>query len=232
MTPSMQTSAQPLILLSAFNGERFIGEQIESIRAQDYSDWRLLVRDDASSDTTVEIVRQIASRDPRIELLTDERGNLGAWASFGILLEEAAKRGASYAFFADQDDVWKPGKISMQLALLRRLESEQGPNRPVLVHTDLEIVDDDLKPIHPSFHQYQQMSFDPADPLGVLMLHNAVVGCTVAANRALISLANPLPAGSAHDWWLALCAAVTGVIRSTGNATVRYRQHAANTIGA
>jgi len=76
------------------------------------------------------------------------------------------------------------------------------------------------------------MSYDPDDPLGVLLLHNTVVGCTVAINRALIDVAAPLPRGSAHDWWLALCAASTGVIRSTGTPTVKYRQHSSQAIGA
>jgi glycosyltransferase involved in cell wall biosynthesis len=221
-----------LVLLSSYNGARYIAEQIESIRAQTVHDWRLLVRDDGSTDETKSIVRRFSSLDDRIEMLGDNRGNVGPWASFGLLLSAAAKAGARYLFLSDQDDVWIPTKMAGQLEALRRTERSHGTSRPILTHSDLEVVGDKLEPIHPSYRQFQNLSHDVDDPLRTLLIHNGMVGCTIAMNRALLDFALPLPLGSAHDWWLGLCAAATGTIVTSAERTVRYRQHASNVIGA
>jgi len=227
-------SANPevLVVLSTYNGAQFIREQIESIRAQSFRDWMLLIRDDGSSDDTVPIITQLMKREPRIALLGDSLGNIGAWQSFGLLLSAARERGARYLFFSDQDDVWLKPKMSAQLDLLRALEHSSRRSLPVLVHSDLVVVNENLRRIHPSFREFQHTSYDPGDPLGTLLIHNTVVGCTVAINQPLIELADPLPADAPHDWWLSLCAASAGRIASVAEPMVLYRQHASNAIGA
>src|SRR5215210_3773596 len=95
-----------LIVLSSYNGEKFIAKQIDSIRRQTHPAWKLLVRDDGSSDRTVDIVEALIEDDNRISLLCDARGNLGPAASFGVLLEHALRSDAGYFALADQDDVW------------------------------------------------------------------------------------------------------------------------------
>src|SRR3954464_5108973 len=82
-----------LILLSSFNGHKFITDQINSIRRQTYSAWTLLVRDDGSTDGTVDLVESLARQDGRIALLRDRKGNLGPAASFGVLLSHALESG-------------------------------------------------------------------------------------------------------------------------------------------
>jgi len=221
-----------LVLLSSFNGARYIRDQIESIRAQTFRDWRLLIRDDGSSDETSSIVRTLSAQDGRIEILSDHSGNVGAYPSFGLLLLAAAKTSALYVFLSDQDDVWIPTKMAEQIETVRRAEKSLGVSHPILAHTDLEVVDEKLQPIHPSFRQYQGFSHDREHPLETLLIHNGIMGCTIAINRALLDVAVPLPAGLHHDWWLGLCAAATGTIISTGEKTVRYRQHGSNTVGA
>ncbi|MBA2707646.1 MAG: glycosyltransferase family 2 protein [Gemmatimonadaceae bacterium] len=220
------------VVLSAYNGGRYIAEQIESIRGQSLTGWNLVVRDDGSRDDTVSTVRKLIARDPRISLMSDAQGNLGPWASFGKLLSHACDRGADYVFMSDQDDVWVPTKMEQQLDLLREAGRSEGRETPALVHSDLEVVDSDLRPLHPSFSAFQKMSYNTNDPLRTLLIHNAVAGCTVALNRPLLEAALPLPAGCLHDWWVALCAAALGKIRCTPGATVRYRQHASNVVGA
>jgi len=226
------TESAVLVLLSSYNGARYIAEQIESIRGQTFHDWRLLVRDDGSSDETKSIVKQFSALDDRIGMLGDNRGNVGPWASFGLLLSAAAKTDARYVFLSDQDDVWSPGKMASQLEALRSAEKSHGASHPILAHSDLEVVGEDLEPIHPSYRRFQGLSHDFNDPLRTLLIHNGMVGCTIAMNRALLKIALPLPAGSAHDWWLGLCAAATGTVLTTGERTVRYRQHGSNAIGA
>jgi glycosyltransferase involved in cell wall biosynthesis len=221
-----------MVLMSTWNGARYVAEQIESIRAQSVADWQFVVRDDGSHDDTVEIVRRFASLDPRIVMLEDAAGNLGPWASFGMLLSHASRSDAEYVFLSDQDDVWLPDKIERQLSLMKAAALRHGNDHPVLVHSDLVVVDADLQPIHESFSESLRMSYDAADPLRTLLIHNAITGCTIAMNRALLGAAVPVPPGSMHDWWLSLSAAAYGTILRAEPPTVRYRQHAANVVGA
>ncbi len=219
------------MVLSAYNGERHIAAQIESIRAQRFAGWTLIVRDDGSTDGTVRIVETLAERDPRISLVRDARGNIGPWASFGQLLEIARDRDAEYVFLADQDDIWHPVKMAEQWALMTAHEATHGIDYPVLVHSDLKVVDENLREIHSSFREFQKSSYDVRDPLRTLLIHNAIVGCTIGLNRALLDFALPIPPGAWHDWWLALSAAATGVVDSTGSPYVLYRQHSRNVVG-
>ena len=216
-----------IVVLGAYNGARYISQQIESIRAQSFRDWRLLIRDDHSADETVEIVRRISAADPRLSLIDDSTSNIGPWASFGRLLSQAYEEGAEYVFLSDQDDVWLEDKMEKQLSLLRAANDK----RPALVHSDLVLVNENLERIHDSFSEFQRTSYDKADPLGTLLIHNAVVGCTIAVNRSLLDLALPLPADTMHDWWLAACAAAGGTIQRTVQPTVLYRQHSSNVVG-
>lgn len=220
-----------LVLLSAYNGAEFIEQQIESIRSQSTSDWELLVRDDGSTDSTVQLVERLSSIDTRISLLNDRR-NVGPWRSFALLLEEARSRNAEYVFLCDQDDVWLADKMAMELARLSAIEAKHGASQPALVHTDLTVVEHDLHTIASSWHEHQRMSYNRADPLRTLLIHNAVAGCTIALNRALLDHALPVPKGVYHDWWLALCAAAFGSIEMIDQPTVLYRQHSTNVVGA
>jgi rhamnosyltransferase len=219
------------IALSSYNGERFIAEQIASIRQQTHRGWQLLVRDDGSSDGTVRMVETHAAGDPRITLLRDDAGNLGPAASFGVLLDRALLDGAEYVALADQDDVWSPTKIEDELRLMLDREQTAGKARPILVHTDLKVVRDDLSVVHDSFLGYQGLRHLDA-PLGTLLVQNFVTGSTLLLNRALLEVAMPIPRVIMHDWWLALCAASVGEIAFVDRATVLYRQHGSNTLGS
>jgi rhamnosyltransferase len=223
--------APTVVLLSAYNGTRYIEQQIESIQRQSVSDWELIVRDDGSTDDTRALVSSIAERDSRISLLDDQR-NVGPWSSFGLLLEECRSRQPDNVFLCDQDDVWLEDKIAMQLARLASIASSKGARHPALVHTDLTVVGEDLHTIHKSWHQYQKVHYNTADPLRTLLIHNGVVGCTIALNKALLDYALPIPERLYHDWWLAACAATFGTIEMIDQPTVLYRQHSTNVIGA
>jgi glycosyltransferase involved in cell wall biosynthesis len=222
---------QTLVLLSAYNGSRYIEEQIDSIRRQSFADWALIVRDDGSTDSTRDIVTRLAASDSRISLL-DDRRNVGPWQSFGILMEQARALAADRFFLCDQDDVWLPDKMAMELARLASIETARGIDHPCLVHTDLKVVDETLHTIDRSWHRFQRMSYNARDPLRTLLIHNAVAGCTILGNRALLDSALPFPHGVYHDWWLAACAAAFGTIEMVDTPTVLYRQHSTNVVGA
>jgi rhamnosyltransferase len=222
-----------VILLGTYNGARFIVDQIKSIQGQSIRNWSLLIRDDGSDDETLDLIADMAKQDERIRSIKNGHERLGIVGNFGELLRIAHAEGANYILFSDQDDVWISNKIEEQLAALRRLEARYGEHTAILVYSDLEVVDEQLRRIHPSFMSYQGLSHESHDPLRVLLTQNFVTGCATAMNRPLLNLAVPLPTDVImHDWWLALCAATCGQLAYLPKALVRYRQHGANQLGA
>jgi rhamnosyltransferase len=219
------------IVLAAYNGASYLVEQIESIRAQTFTAWTLLVRDDGSSDATNAILDDYAAREPRIEVIRDDRGNSGAAANFSRLATIALTRGASVVFFADQDDVWFPDKVARTIARMQAAEARLGPDRPILVHTDLRLIDGAGRRLHRSFMEFQRIHNPRSRALTTLLVQNFVTGCAMAVNRPLLRFALPVPGEALmHDWWLALCAASCGSIDFLPEPTVSYRRHGTNTV--
>jgi len=220
------------VVLSSYNGTRYLADQVESIRAQSEPDWIALVRDDGSTDGTGTLLARLQAADARITRFEDGRGNLGPTQSFAALLQHAADRGARYVALADQDDIWRPDKLARQLDLLRGREAAVGPDVPLLAHSDLAVVADDLTEIHSSFLAFHRLGHVDDRPLRRLLVQNFVTGCATMVNGALLRAALPLPDVPIHDWWLALCAAAFGEILFDPDPLVRYRQHGANVLGA
>jgi len=219
------------ILLATYNGTSFLPEQLESILSQAHG-WKLLVRDDGSSDGTRELIRNRAAEGTPIIFIDDGQSRLGARRNFARLLEIAGEKGADYCALSDQDDLWLPSKLADQLKQMKLLE-QKFPRCPILLHTDLEVVNQNLDLIHPSFMHYQKISHEISNPLNVLLCQNFVTGSTAIINRPLLDMALPLPeAVLMHDWWLALCAAAFGRLEYNPQPTVKYRQHDNNVIGA
>ncbi len=222
-----------MILLASYNGIRFIENQLKSIQAQTVQDWTLLIRDDGSVDGTVEVIEKYAQADDRICIVRDRLGRLGVVGNFAELMRIACAEGAEFVLFSDQDDVWLPNKIAEEMGYLKALESQYGRDTPLLVYSDLEVVTEDLRRVHPSYMSYQKLVHESREPLKVLLTQNFVTGCATLVNRPLLELAVPVPSEAImHDWWLALCAAACGKVGYLPHATVRYRQHQANRIGA
>ena len=229
----MGDSKSIIVLLAAYNGGRYVVEQIQSIQRQTICNWTLLVRDDGSNDQTRNILDQLAARDSRIRVIEDRLGRLGATRNFGALMQMAITEAADIVLFSDQDDVWLPDKMFKQLQSLYDLENRYGKHLPFLTYSDMEVVDESLSQIHPSFMRYQRQQHEPRNPINVLLTQNFVAGCTVAINRPLLQFAIPLPDEiHLHDWWLAVCAAACGRLGYVDEPLVRYRQHASNKVGA
>jgi glycosyltransferase involved in cell wall biosynthesis len=115
----MQVSVQ--ILLATYNGARFLREQLDSLFNQTFQDFTVLIRDDGSTDNTVQIIEEYNQKFPnKITLLEDSFKNVGATQNFGILLENAT---ADYIFFCDQDDIWVKHKIEKSLQKIQSLEN-------------------------------------------------------------------------------------------------------------
>ncbi|MHB1657181.1 MAG: glycosyltransferase family 2 protein [Burkholderiales bacterium] len=218
------------ILLATYNGERFIAEQIDSILAQSVKDWRLLIRDDGSSDASVSIIRCYAHDFPeKIFFNQDNERNLGPTQNFSRLMASAT---APYVMFCDQDDIWLPDKIQKSLSKLQKMESQYGIATPLLVYTDLSVCDEHGKIVADSYWRFQRINPRVAlHPAGALVQDNAT-GNTFIFNRALNKLAAPVPPEMiGHDWWVALIALYVGKIDYLADSTLRYRQHSANVSG-
>jgi glycosyltransferase involved in cell wall biosynthesis len=219
------------ILLSTFNGEKYLLEQIDSIAGQTCNDWELLVRDDGSTDLTRHIIEKCAQEyQHKIRVIDYPRGNLGLLSSCSTLLGNAH---ADYILLCDQDDVWLPDKIANTTAAMRKAEALYGITTPLLVHTDLSVVDSKLQKIAPSLCQYHKLDPEQGARLPRLLTQNVVTGCTVMINRPLANLVTSLPETAVmHDWWLALVAVLFGKIVYLNQPTILYRQHGNNSVGA
>lgn len=222
-----------VILMATYNGEKYLCDQVKSIQRQTISNWKLLVRDDGSQDNTRHLLKKLAKKDARIRYVHDQLCCLGTTGNFGVLMRAALAEGADAIFFCDQDDIWLPFKIVRQLQSLHEMERQYAPGTPLLCYSDLEVVDQTLQQIRPSFMRYEKLEHEAHNPLQVLSTQNFVTGCAVLINRALLEFATPIPDEIIlHDWWLALCAAACGRIGYIDEPLVQYRQHSRNQIGA
>lgn len=220
------------ILLAAYNGERFLREQLDSLLAQTWEQWHLTVSDDGSTDGTSAILDGYAAQYPdRIRRVRHEGRFGNARDHFFWLMKEC---GASYMMFCDQDDVWHPDKVEKTMRALLEAEDEAGTDTPVLVFTDLTPVDEKLRPIASSLMKMQKQYTDVIDYRALLM-QNIVTGCATGINRALALLAGQCTDTSQvimHDWWMAAVAARFGEIVYIDEPLSMYRQHGTNSIGA
>ncbi len=217
------------ILLSTWNGERWLPELLASLERQTFQDWQLLVRDDGSTDQTLRILLKWQAAHPeKLAGLLLDGNHLGSKLSFSRLVVASS---AACLMFCDQDDVWFPEKVALQYTALSRLEAQYGEDMPLLVHSDLVVVDEAKALQAVSFWEYRH--FDVEQRKQAYLLNNVVTGCATAFNRAAANLAFPLPLWAMeHDRWLALVCAWFGKIQPVPHPLLLYRQHDNNVLGA
>lgn len=230
---NMNLRTEPLvhILLATYNGEKFIHEQIESIISQTHNNWRLVARDDGSLDNTLSILLEYSLKDNRI-IVIDQKGlpTGSASGNFSKLLNYALTVESDYFALADQDDVWLPFKLQRHIEILEGLNCKTFP---LLLHSDLKVVSDNLSPISESFIEFSNLKINESLMKQNLLTKNSVTGCTCIFNKSLINDSLPFPATIImHDWWLALVAAYRGRIVFDDQASMLYRQHRLNSVGA
>ena len=225
--------AEVLILLATFNGARYLPDQLASIGRQTFTNWRLLVSDDGSSDETIAELERFRSIYPdRVELLNlSPSGSAGA--NFFRLLRQAPA--ASYIAFCDQDDVWVDQKLERLVSACADLESAVGADMPCMVYSDLAVVSSSLRPIAQSF--VREIAVDPATvSFGSTLVENSIPGCSMLINHALIEefrrYNGELLQARMHDWWLALMAFSIGSVGFIPEQLVLYRQHSSNSAGS
>lgn len=245
------------IIMATYNGEKFLGEQIDSICRNTVQDWKLYLFDDGSTDGTILAAESYAARYPgKIQIHRNEKnlrsaGNFYCGARFVYEREPA-----DYYMFCDQDDRWDADKIEVTLKKMQELEQESASvsrrhtqpfgkepavgeragasDIPLLVYTDSRMTDQEGHEICPSFQAASHLNSENCD-FAHLLMENKMPGCTQMMNHALLTAAFSHPGIPEHfimhDWWLGLVAACFGRIGYLNRATMGYRQHGGNVVG-
>lgn len=218
------------ILMATYNGSHFIIEQIESIIHQTYKEWQLIIRDDGSTDNTLEIINEYQKMYPKkITIVNDNVGNLGVVKNFKELLHYST---SNYIMFCDQDDIWECTKIEREVAEIIEIENESNTNVPILCFSDLSGIDANNNIIFDSFNRRNKFICDKIQ-FSKLLFGNVVTGCTVIFNKLVRDELFKMPDDvKMHDHWAVLsCMVNDGVVRYINQSLVMYRQHSHNVIG-
>lgn len=224
-------NAAVAILMSTYNGAKYLGEQLDSLIGQTFRDWNLFIRDDGSNDNTREIIDEYAAKDSRIHYFNDPVAHRGVKGSFLALLQGVD---APYYMFCDQDDFWKPAKIARSMQAMKEGELSMNEDTPVLVTSDLAVVDEKLNVTADSMWRKLGVDRIAVKP-EYLCVAPMYPGCTMLFNAAAKQAAiNGKDSGKIiHDQFIALNVSRScGRIIPIAESLILYRQHSANEIGA
>lgn len=215
-------SASIIILISTYNGEIYLHEQLDSIYAQTDKNFKIYVRDDGSQDSTVEILEKYKKKYGNLYWYSGK--NVGTAKSFFELMSSIPLENSIYVF-ADQDDVWMPYKLER----IRRIFAQKCNNELFLYCGDTVLVDEKL-------HILKKENFgkDIRPSFGNALIENICIGCTAAANRQLIcKVLERIPTNEVmHDWWFYLTASCYGTVFYDKEPLIFYRQHSHNVMGS
>lgn len=226
----MGSQSRVEVLLATYNGQQFVREQIDSLLGQDYANLTVLARDDGSTDGTQDVLKEYALRFPdRFRVLELAPTNGGILNNFLSLMKAST---GDYVCFSDQDDVWFPNKVSRTKQMMDEMERKWEPHLPLLVFTDLRVVDQNLETVHRSFWGYMGIDPEWVNNLERLLPHPTVTGCTTLINRPMVELASRMPLEAAlHDRWIGFLASGMGKAAFLREQTVLYRLHGSNAVG-
>lgn len=215
--------------MSTYNGGRFLNQQIESIIKQTEPNWDLFIRDDGSTDNTIDIIKSYIATDSRIHLVSDPDIHRGAKNSFFWLLNNTE---AEYYMFSDQDDVWDPTKIEVTLNTIKKAEEEK-PGVAILACTDLQLVDANLNIIAQSMWKHSKFVPQYQKQWKYLRVCNIVTGCTMMFNEQSKRLGlQGKEYAQMHDSWISMkVVANDGELIPINTPLIQYRQHNSNVLG-
>lgn len=214
------------ILMATYNGEKYIYEQLESILNQTYKNINIIISDDCSKDNTVNIIKEFEKKDNRITVY-EQKKNLGVVKNIEFLLKKVENE---YYMLSDQDDIWLPQKIEKSMECLVRTNAD-------LVFGDLEVVNQDLKTMYPSFGDYMLLNKKIKKYINsykINYLYNCVTGCTILSKKIFIPKIIPIPTDSKyvlHDHWIGLILSLNGRLTYIDEKYIKYRQHGNNEVG-
>lgn len=218
------------ILLGTYNGEKYIKAQLDSILNQTFKSFKIIIQDDCSTDGTLSILKEYERNYPNIIQVKVNKKNTGSPKH--NFLDMLINYKDDYIMLCDQDDVWNIDKIEITINEMKKLEKKYGTKKPILVHTDLTVVDEKLNIVHESFKKQMKANYKKTK-LNNIIIQNTLTGCTAMINRALSQLITKEPNYCVmHDWWLVIIASAFGVVSGLHCQTILYRQHGDNEVGA
>ena len=213
--------AEVEVLMAAYNGEKFIAEQIDSIIAQTFKDFRILIRDDGSTDGTLKIIERYEKKYPEfIKIIHDNEICRNPTNNFFQIMKHAS---ADYVMFSDQDDYWQPYKIQIMLNSIKEAE-QKNPGKPVLIFSEWEDTDENLNKLNKIFTWVKERK--QYENFTSLITNNCAAGCNMIINREVYKkIGSYEPCIKFHDYWLALFACSCGVIQYLQMALILHRNH-------
>ncbi len=215
------------IIMPTYNGEKYLEQQLQSLLMQSYQNIRIIISDDNSKDNTAQILKKYKEKDKRIEVYFQEK-NLGVVKNIEFLLKKVEN---PFYMLCDQDDYWLPEKVQKSLDILEQNDAD-------LVFGDLEVVDENLNTIYPSYNDFMHISRkikNNINKIDLNYLYNCVTGCTILAKKKTIAWVLPIPIKSGysiHDHWIGIMASVNGKLAYVQQKYIKYRQHGDNQVGA
>lgn len=209
------------ILLSTFNGQKYLREQLTSIVNQTNKDWKLFIRDDGSTDDTIKIIYEFENRYDNIHLITDNMGNVRPLRSFRSLVGYAAK--FDYIMFCDQDDIWYRNKVDLSILKIKELENT---HKYALAYTNYIVRNNDIDTIAYS-HDMSELNTPNR-----ILVQSWLMGCTMIMNSEMAVLAQKIPESAEnHDNWYAKIASMVTEIGYISEPTMIHRLHNNNVTG-
>lgn len=218
------------ILLAAYNGEKYLCEQLDSIMEQTFKDFVITIRDDGSTDSTPEIIEKYCKKYPSKIRALPAGDKPSADENFRYLIANA--NSGSYFCLCCQDDVWEPTKLEREMAVMKRAESISGERTPILVHCDMTITNEKLSLMEKSYVKFTNIKPEGFS-LKTMLAENCVVSYTCMFNMALLAISRNIPDNAVSAaWWIALNAAAFGRVEFISEPLALYRQHEGNLHGA
>ena len=214
------------ILMSCYNGEKYLRKQIDSILSQSYKDWDLYIRDDGSKDSTLQIIKEYSDNYENIHLYIDKCGNVGPKQSFFLMLESID---ANYYAYSDQDDVWLDNKLKIGYDAI----SKHSLSKPIMFQSNVKLVDSELNIISDDFWKLAKLNPYFSFSFMNQAVNPSIIGMTMMFNKGCKPFIFPYDKEHfMHDSWTALQVLKNGDVISCKEPLVLYRQHANNYIGA
>ncbi len=210
------------ILMATYNGEKYLAEQLDSIINQTYTEWNLLIRDDNSSDRTLEILEKYKKLDGRIKILRDTKGNLGIVRNFEELLKNSEEE---LIMFSDQDDIWIENKLEIYSKTIEKLNY-----KGFLIHSDAILLDKNkTNVLKQSFISKKALK----KGINNVFFNYFVQGATILISNEIKNFILPFPQEVyLHDRYIHLMSELFFERVFINQALIYYRQHDNNQIGA
>lgn len=218
------------IAMSVFNAENYLEQQLQSLTLQSYKNWKLLVRNNGSTDRTLAILKDFQNLQgkDRVKIINTKHTINQVYNSFAQLVDKIRTR---YVMLCDGDDFWLPEKIKDAVKEISKMEIIHGSEVPLLYHTDLTLVDHELSPFAISMWKAQRLNPNRKHAINCLM-HNHAIGNTFIFNQALKAKVKLRPCYLImHDVFYLTIASLFGVVSYGKKSHTLYRQHSGNVVG-